>query len=152
MSSRKIYLASSWRNIAQAAAVQILRSIGHEVYDFRNPGPGKSGFRWTDVDPAWLEWDGNQYREALKHPVAAEGFASDFAAMEWAEMCVLLRPCGASAHLEAGWFLGKGKPVVILHLNDEEPELMYLLAGHERILTSWDEFVRYFDFERSVPF
>lgn len=36
---RKIYVASSWRNSIQAEIVAALRAEGHEVYDFRNPGP-----------------------------------------------------------------------------------------------------------------
>jgi nucleoside 2-deoxyribosyltransferase len=44
--------------------------------------------------------------------------------MEWADACVLVLPCGRSAHLEAGWFAGKGKPVFVLTFDGEEPELM----------------------------
>lgn len=42
----RIYLASSWRNAAQPGLVALLRSWGHEVYDFRNPAPGETGFAW----------------------------------------------------------------------------------------------------------
>ena len=45
--------------------------------------------------------------------------------MKWADACVLVLPCGRSAHLEAGWFVGAGKPLHILQLDREEPELMY---------------------------
>ena len=37
--SRKIYVASSWRNREQPSVVKALREAGHEVYDFRNPAP-----------------------------------------------------------------------------------------------------------------
>ena len=33
----KIYVASSWRNVFQQDVVAILRDLGHEVYDFKNP-------------------------------------------------------------------------------------------------------------------
>lgn len=33
----KIYVASSWRNVFQQDVVDILRDLGHEVYDFKNP-------------------------------------------------------------------------------------------------------------------
>ena len=33
----KIYVASSWRNVFQQDVVNILRDLGHEVYDFKNP-------------------------------------------------------------------------------------------------------------------
>jgi hypothetical protein len=47
--------------------------------------------------------------------------------MEWADIAVLVLPCGRSAHLEAGWFVGAGKQLVIL-LAPGEPELMYKLT------------------------
>lgn len=123
----KIYVASSWRNPQQPDVVIALRSAGHEVYDFRNPNPGDTGFSWSDIDPDWLNWDTEQYQTALKHPLAEEGFGKDLGGMEWAEACVLVLPCGRSAHLEAGWFTGRGIPVWILTQDGEEPELMYKL-------------------------
>ncbi len=43
----------------------------------------------------------------------------------WADACVLLLPCGRSAHLELGWFVGQGKATCILHSHEMmEPELM----------------------------
>ena len=52
----KIYVASSWRNPEQPEVVTALRSLSYEVYDFRNPGDGKSGFGWREIDPNWLNW------------------------------------------------------------------------------------------------
>lgn len=45
--------------------------------------------------------------------------------MKRADACVLLLPCGNSAHLEAGWFAGQRKPVAVLCWELREPELMY---------------------------
>jgi len=124
---RKIYVASSWQNLIQPRVVDALRLAGHLVYDFRNPQPGNPGFHWTAVDPAWQSWDGGKFRDALEHPEARRGFALDFQAMKWADTCVLVMPCGRSAHLEAGFFTGAGKALYIL-LEDGEPELMYRMA------------------------
>lgn len=52
----KIYVASSWRNKIQPLVVLALREAGHEVYDFRNPAPGNTGFQWSEIDPAWQSW------------------------------------------------------------------------------------------------
>lgn len=122
----RIYLASSWRNKQQPEVLAALRGAGHEVYDFRNPEPGDTGFDWAQADllptrPVRAE----DMRSALAHPLASKGFNLDFSAMRWADACVLLLPCGRSAHLEAGWMSGAGKPVVILAPVIEEPELMY---------------------------
>ena len=127
----RIYLASSWRNQNQPAAVVALRDAGHEVYDFRNPAPGDNGFAWSEVDRDWLDWSPDRFLERLLNsPRAADGFAKDKAALDWCEACVLLLPSGRSAHLEAGYVTGQGKPTVVL-LDEQgfEPELMYLLAA-----------------------
>jgi hypothetical protein len=124
----KIYVASSWRNYLQQAVVFMLRGCGHEVYDFRNPSEGKHGFGWRDLDPEWKGWEPEKYRRMLSHPVAAAGFQADFEAMIQADACVLVLPCGRSAHLEAGWFIGQGKPMHVLMIDQQEPELMYKLA------------------------
>ncbi len=127
----RIYVASSWRNEQQPNVVHAILEAGHEVYDFRHPsmGPGKRGlgFHWSDIDPDWKTWTPEQFREALRDPRAADGFASDLCGMEWANTFVLVMPCGRSAHLELGWAIGASKPAHIL-LSDGEPELMYGLA------------------------
>ena len=96
---RRIYLASSWRNMQQPALVAWLRDIGHEVYDFRNPGPGDNGFSWKSIDPNWERWTGPEYLRALDTPVAAGGFASDMAGLKMGRyMCsaFAVRTLGAS--------------------------------------------------------
>ena len=78
MNSRRIYVASSWRNQHQPRVVGLLRELGHEVYDFLNPEPGNAGFRWLDVFPNWaamgVEWMGREYTEAIP-PAYAEYIA-----------------------------------------------------------------------------
>lgn len=131
----KIYLASSWRNVAQPEILAALRTAGHEVYDFRNPKDGDAGFRWVDtglVSHVGGPVLARHLRDALRHPRAQESFANDFGAMKWADVGVLLLPCGRSAHPEAGWMAGAGKPVLVLAPPNGaviEPELMYGLLG-----------------------
>jgi len=122
----KIYVASSWRNYYQPEVVTALREDGHEVYDFKKPAPGDNGFSWSEIDPDWQNWTNEQYLQALEHPIAQAGFKSDFDAMKWADACVLVLPCGRSAHTEAGWMQGRGKPtIILLDSTVVEPELMY---------------------------
>ncbi|MEW6210619.1 MAG: hypothetical protein AB1631_19805 [Acidobacteriota bacterium] len=137
----KIYVASSWRNEMQPVVVQALRDAGHEVYDFRNPAPDNHGFRWLEIDPDWKQWTPEQFRQALGHPVAVAGFKTDFEALATADKCVLVMPCGRSAHLEAGFAIGAGKPTAIL-LADGEPELMYKMA---HLCLTLDEIVQWAD-------
>lgn len=136
----RIYLASSWRNPDQPGAVAFLREAGHEVYDFRNPPGGiPNGFRWSEVDPEWEAWSAARYREKLAHPLAQQGFNSDFDGMKWADTGVLLLPCGRSAHLELGWMAGAGKRTIIWTCDGQEPELMALLA--DQICVSENEVI-----------
>ena len=133
----KLYIASSWRNQLQPSVVDTLRDRGHEVYDFRNPMDGDNGFHWSEIDPNWQEWTPIQFKQNLCHPIAIAGYNTDFEAMLWADACVLVLPCGRSAHLEAGYFVGAKKKLIIL-VDNSEPELMYNLADGN-ICTTIDE-------------
>ena len=123
----KIYVASSWRNPYYPEVVKRLREEGHEVYDFRNPPHGGKGFHWTDVDENATKWKFEEYAEGLRHPLAEKQFAADLEALKWADICVVVLPCGRSAHTEAGWMAGAGKKVVVYIPLLEEAELMYKL-------------------------
>lgn len=125
MTSKKIYVASSWRNDYQQHVVAALRGEGHQVYDFKNPKDGEHGFSWSAIDPNWKSWTPEQFKKALQHPIARKGHQSDHDAMVWCDTCVLVLPCGSSAHLEAGWCAGRGKNVLVYAPALREPELMY---------------------------
>lgn len=132
--SRRVYVASSWRNGRQPLIVEALRLAGHEVYDFRNPVDGDHGFSWAQIDgrPHHVAEKGHDwvpagdYLRMVGHDIAQDGFEKDFAAMKWADTFVMVLPCGKSAHLELGWAVGADKATCILLEDPVEPELMYL--------------------------
>ncbi len=142
----RIYVASSWRNDRQPDVVVTLRAVGHDVYDFRAPdigGATPGGFHWSEIDPNWRNWRPEQYLAALEHPLATHGCGRDYAALATCDACVLVLPCGRSAHLEFGHALGAGKRgYVLLDEREFAPfntgdtthviELMYALA-HGRV-------------------
>lgn len=123
----KIYVASSWKNTHYKATCDLLREAGHEILDWQ-----QDGFAWSQVDPDHaMIGEAHKFRDIiLKHPRAIEGFRNDHKKMMEADMCVLLQPCGRSAHLEAGWFIGSEKPVVVYIPPNayDGPDLMLLLA------------------------
>ncbi len=125
--SRKIYVASSWRNEFYEDVVCSLRAAGHDVYDFRNPPSGDEGFKWSWVAEDYMDWAPQEYRKQLMHPKAVRQFGNDIRAMESCDVCVLVLPCGRSAHTEAGWFAGRGREVYAYIPVRQEPELMYKL-------------------------
>lgn len=145
----KVYVASSWRNPRQIDVVAMFRQAGHEVYDYRHPnveGPGAApdaGFGWEEIGGGWQTWTPRQFIEALEHPIAEEGFSADWSAMQWADAFVLVMPCGRSAHLEAGWAIGAGKPTAVSFEPGEpfEAELMYkmadLITDDSQVILAW---------------
>jgi len=124
----KLYVASSWRNSHQQKVVSFLRQLEHEVYDFRNPAANNNGFHWSEINGGWQAWTPQEFIDALSHPIAQNGFKCDADALAWADACILVLPSGRSAHLEAGWAIGQGKPTVVYMPDQVEPELMYKFA------------------------
>ncbi len=146
----RIYVASSWRCQFQQAAVYALRCLGHEVYDFRGPGSGwgelegsDGGFHWSEVDPDWKEWryDIPRYLRGLSHPRAVEGFNRDMDALKLADACILVNPCGQSAHAELGWAAGAGKRTAAWCPVIREPDLMLKMASY--ITANWEDIERW---------
>ncbi len=143
-----IYVASSWRNPYYPEVVKRLRAEGHQVYDFRNPPHGGNGFHWTDIDENAPNWSFEEYSEGLHHPKAERQFAADLEALEWADTCVLVLPCGRSAHTEAGWMAGAGKRVIAYIPEMVEPELMYKLF--DQVVGNLDDLVKCFWYDGEI--
>ena len=151
---KKVYVASSWRNEHQPAVVDVLRGLGLNVYDFRNPqegiarareaGRGRgTGFQWPEIDPEWQSWTPEQFRASLQHSRAVEAFQADRVACEGADATLLVLPCGRSSHLELGVAVGRGAWVAVFFppgIPRQEPELMYRWVD---VLTSWKEVERW---------
>jgi hypothetical protein len=120
----RLYVASSWKNRDQPLVVGALREAGHTVYDFRHP-PEDAAFAWRDIGVEAGHTTIGAFREALRHPDARAGALADFGGIAGAEACVLVLPAGRSAHLEAGVFIGSGRPVYVLSHEEFTPELVY---------------------------
>lgn len=124
---RKIYVASSWKNPYLDTVFSALTEDGHNVYDFREPN---AAFTWDELDPNFKNWNPLEFIGALELDKSCKAFHNDAQALNWCNTCVLVLPCGKSAHLEAGFAIGAGKFLHIL-LEEGEPvqaELMYKLA------------------------
>ena len=130
-----IYVATSWRNTLQPKAVEELRKLGYNVYDFRNP-EGGTGFAFGEVaadmtaNGTYIDWNHESdnphiLEDVLNHPRCVAGFESDFAAMQAADIVVLLLPSERDAHLEIGWAVGAGKQTHIVLDNPCKASLMY---------------------------
>lgn len=132
----KIYLASSWKTDTKRV-IEDLRFFRHHVYDFKNPY-GYSGFSWNEIDTRWQDWNPVQYVDALNNQNAERGFGFDIGALTACDACILLLPCGKSAHLELGFAAGMGKFTYVLMFEKDTPELMYKMCT--KIITSYADF------------
>ena len=147
----KIYVASSWKNDRYPEVVKRLRAEGHDVYDFRDPS---TGFDWRrlpgapEADPK-DGWPAADVVRVLDQPRARAGFKSDMGALRACDTCVLVLPCGRSAHLELGWAAGAGRRTIVLLDDPAEPDLMHLMA--DRICVSLNEVVEELDDHGDPP-
>lgn len=123
----KIYLASSWRNSHYYNMLDRLKAIGYEVYNFRD---SNSSFSWKQVDPEGAMATNKRYLENINNELCEKAFANDMGALAECDVCVMLMPCGNSAHIEAGYAVGASKPVAIFLGDDDSlrPDLMWKMA------------------------
>lgn len=127
--TRKIYLASSWRNNAYPSLLYLLRDQGHEVYDFKDPS---ASFYWANVDHNWKNWSAEEaWTKLNNNEEAIKGFERDAKAVASCDTLVLVMPCGRSAHVEMGVAVGLEKDVAIFVPPAEkfEAELMHKYAN-----------------------
>ena len=134
----RIYISSSWSNPYQPDLVKDLRDRGHLVYDFRHPQGRHDRSVWDEIGvteklfhdslTGEVGLSGGQLDEALRNDAARRRFDEHLAAMQDADTCVLLLPCGRSSHIEAGYMAGLGKRVFVFgsQFDIHKPELMYL--------------------------
>ena len=123
----RVFVASSWDNKYYPEVVQALRIAGHEVYDFRNPQLCDIGNHSTQINENARNSMFEQHAEGLRISLGEKQFLADIDALYWADICVIVLPCGRSAHTEAGFMVGKGKIVIAYIPEAQDPELMYRL-------------------------
>ncbi len=106
----KIYMASSWKTkpLVEVTA-DLLRNWGHEVDCFSDDSTGRFVFSALEEG-----MDGLNAIDFLSHKISQKAFREDKKWLDWAEVVVMVLPCGKSAHLEAGYAVGCGKPLFIM--------------------------------------
>jgi hypothetical protein len=119
--SRKIYLASSWKNALKVRNLaDCFRIHGHQVFDFTDPNNRTGNMdKFVFGAKQWAEFSGKnpdqiEYKDFLTWSPTKRAFKSDKAGLDWADTVVLLIPSGRSSHLEAGYGAGQGKELFII--------------------------------------
>lgn len=125
---KKIYVCSSWKNPYYETTIDCLREHSLFVWDWKNPPSGAGGFSWGDAFITDTEIRAGDMLAGLSHRRAWEGFLLDKHGIDQADKVILLLPSGRSAHLEAGYAVGAGKPLCIYMPELEGPDLMYKFA------------------------
>ena len=107
----KIYIASSWKNeINVKSLASLLRLWGHEVDCFCDASTGRYVFHFSEVGPL----DQIDAISFLQDHRAQKAFVEDKRRIDWADIIVMVHPCGKSSHLEAGYGKGIGKKLFML--------------------------------------
>ena len=113
----KLYLIGSLRNPAVPhLAEKIRQATGFEVFDDWFAAGPEADDKWRDYERA----RGHDMTEALAGYAANHVFEYDKHHIDTSECGVVVLPAGKSGHIEAGYMLGRGKPVFLLYA--EEPE------------------------------
>ncbi len=100
----RVYIASSWKNAELVLTLAgLFRSKGLEVYCFAEHDEAQVHFNWQDI----VDVENTNGIEALKTEKSIGAYGSDKWSLDWANVCVLVNPCGRDAHLEAGFIKGK---------------------------------------------
>ena len=106
-----VYLSSSWKNRVQVRFLaDELRKHGHEVYDFTDPACRKM----PEIPPERfpVQWDPEigSYGDYLTGvPEWRQAVECNRAALDRCDVIVLLLPCGADAHSDWAYGVGRGK-------------------------------------------
>lgn len=131
----KIYLASSWK-MKQTVSLMavILKDAGHEVDSFCSDDGIRKSFDWDELTEI-MEEEGIDISkldaiEMMNHWRVRAAFKEDKTFIDWADVLIMIMPCGRSSHLEAGYAVGKGKKMYIIGgFEKGEFDVMYGFAN-----------------------
>ena len=121
----RVYLIGSLRNPEVPNVAQMIRSLGHEVFDdWYAAGP--------EADDFWQKYEqgrGHTYIQALDGHAAQHVYEYDKSHLDRCDGAVLVLPAGKSGHLEFGYMIGQGKKgYILLDEKKERWDVMYKFA------------------------
>lgn len=113
----RLYIASSWKLEPELKVIaKELRKIeGLEVDLFCDPASGRYIFYIDELD---IPREKMSALTLLQHWQVHKAADSDYAAIDWCDVLLLILPCGKSSHWEAGYADGIGKKVYVAPLEN----------------------------------
>lgn len=144
--AKSVYVIGSLRGPHVAKVAETLRGYDLDVFDdWLAAGP--------EADDRWRDYEvnrGHTYEQALDGYAARHVFSFDKSHLDRCDEAVLVYPAGKSAHLELGYFIGRGKPGYILL--DGEPERYDVMTQFATgVFTSVDHMVQKLRLWKRVP-
>lgn len=140
----RIYLASSWKNQKIVLTLaERLEAEGLEVDAFCRATDKRFAFHWSEFVDDEIELLNYDAISFIGDPKVQRAFKEDKSWLDWAEVVVMVMPCGRSSHLEAGYAKGRGK---LLYIYGEFPkgefDVMYGFADGLYRAEQYQELVR----------
>ena len=123
----KVYVAGSFNHSSLCRMVaKVLRAVGHEIYLFCDPDT--NAYKLSKNIRAIGDAKELTAKHALTHITVQSIYHENRMWLEWAEAVVVVLPSGRSAHLEAGWAKGMGRPVFVYgEMKQGEWDAMYCM-------------------------
>ena len=138
----KIYIASSWKNKEDVTLMaKFLKGQGHEVDNFTDDSQGRFIFSLEELenilanDRIINSSSHGRVIKAMNHEMSQRAFQEDKSMIEWADVLILLLPCGKSAHMELGYAKGIGKKIIIFSHNGFTMDDFEVMYGFAHLIT-----------------
>lgn len=143
----KIYLASSWKNADLVRKLaNRLEELHFEVDAFCRTTDQRFSFHWSefvDTEEELLKYDATSFLHDLR---VQKAFQEDKGWLDWSDTVIMVKPCGNSAHLEAGYGKGQGKLLIIFAPSGFAKGEFDVMYGFADLLTSdFIELVRFLE-------
>ena len=137
----KVYISASWKNRTNVRALaELLRVMGHEVYDFTDPACRQTPEIPPERFPGQFDPLRHTYAEYLDRPEWRGAVEENRKAIQWCDVVLLLLPCGIDATADWAYGVGIGKRSLIVgspRAGERSP--VHLWA--DKIVRTWDEAV-----------
>lgn len=112
---KNIYISSSWKNRERVRAIAIeLRTKGYEVYDFTDPKCRKVPEIPPEKFPEEYDPEKHVYSNYINQPEWRLAVTENKKAIEWADLIILLLPCGNDSHADWALGVGMGKKSIVV--------------------------------------
>lgn len=111
----KIYISASWKKRDEVRALaDKLREHGHEVFDFTDKKCRNTPELPPEKFPEQFDPDKHNYQAYLERYEFRLTMRENYQAIKWADLIILLLPCGLDATADWALGVGMGKYTVIV--------------------------------------